>query len=330
MRKSLFLLLITMAGAGFAQDQLFKKDNTKLEVKILEINPSEIKYKLFTYQDGPTISVAKKDVALIIYQNGVHEVINTPEAQPAATEVPYVVYNYAYKPLPRINQDSINKANFDKLTSTKNTIFMNMLDPVNGCLNFSYFREFAKNSLNVYAPVSFGFTEPMMTQSMMQTFNSSLYNVGGYINNFKFTRKVAEAGIGIHFQTSGNKPVTHFIGPYFGMAQFNGTFQDSYNTYYYNPTTGTYSNQNPSYDLHGFVMNRYYYMLDNGILFRVSKHFNMMMLVGIGYRQDVFIANDPNTYVNTKYGNNHNYYTNFYSNFPINAFKCGFSFGYRF
>ncbi len=85
----LFLAFFSAVGA-FAQDQLFKKDNSKTDVKILEVTPNEIKYKLFTYQDGPTITVLKSEVALIIYQNGTHETFNTPP--PAAQSQPVLIY----------------------------------------------------------------------------------------------------------------------------------------------------------------------------------------------------------------------------------------------
>ena len=49
MKQVIFLLVLFITVKGFAQDELYKKDNTKLEVKILEISPTEIKYKLCTY-----------------------------------------------------------------------------------------------------------------------------------------------------------------------------------------------------------------------------------------------------------------------------------------
>ena len=119
MKKILLIILSSLSILGYAQDQLFKKDNSKVDVKILEINPTEIKYKLFTYQDGPTITISKKEVALIIYQNGVHEVIN------AAPETPFVVYN-SYSSSSRINRDSIEKAAFDDLVSNKNLVSFNI------------------------------------------------------------------------------------------------------------------------------------------------------------------------------------------------------------
>lgn len=317
MNKFLLYILVCLTGVGYAQDQIFKKDNSKVDAKILEINQSEIKYKLFTYQDGPTIIVAKKDVALIIYQNGVHEVINATAPEVTGQELPIILYNYnTNKP----NRDSIEKAEINVLLSTKNLISFNMMEPLNGCLGINYIREFAHNYLHVYVPFTVGFANPYLSQSVSQTFNYGNYSYGGYISDFKYSSKTFETGIGIHFQTSGKKAVTHFIGPYFGMAQFNGTFRDGYNY-------GVYGNN--STELHGFVLNRYYYMLDNGVLFRINKNFNIMMLLGIGFKKDVFIANDPNVYLQNKYGGQ-NYYGYSYSSFPLNAFKFGLSFGYRF
>ena len=69
-----------------AQDQLFKKDNSKLEVKIIEINPEVIKYKLYANLSGPIYSENKSNVSLIIYESGKHEVI-TSNSQVPSTEV---------------------------------------------------------------------------------------------------------------------------------------------------------------------------------------------------------------------------------------------------
>lgn len=325
MKKFVFYFLICLTSIGYAQDQLFKRDNSKLEVKILEINPTEIKYKLFTYQDGPTITIAKKDVALIIYQNGVHEVITSEAPTPPIqqpTPQPTVVYN-EYRS-PRINYDSINDAKTKELLSTKNFISMNILDPMNGSVSISYMREFAMNYLHVYVPVSVGFTAPHFTQisNTMFTGNSVEYTAGGQnyfdVSSFMFTNKAYEIGLGLHFQSSGKKQVTHFIGPYVGQAQFNGTYNTA--SYYINNSTGYYSSKFT--ENNNFTMNRLYLMLDNGILFRPTKNFNIMLLVGLGYHIDTFKGEDL-----TKASN---YKTPEQRIFPLNAYKFGVNFGYRF
>lgn len=320
MKKAIIYTLFSLSTIGYAQDQLFKKDNSKVEVKILEINQTEIKYKLFTYQDGPTISIAKKEVALIIYQNGVHEVLNTvPEP------VPVTVYTggYTYAPSVRINQDSIDQAAFKALVSTKNLVSFNTMDPINGSFTINYIREFANNYLHVYVPVSVGFATPLLSQAINTTFagNNNYYNNYNYnnyftVNNFKFTNKTYEVGLGLHFQTSGKHAVTHFIGPYIGFAEFKGTYDKS--TTSYDPLTGqgnyTSTFGNP------FTIQRTNIMLDNGVLFRVTKNFNIMLLAAIGYHIDQYTSADN---LSKAYNYNKN-------QFPLNAFKFGLSFGYRF
>jgi hypothetical protein len=320
MKKIAVFLLCSLSIIGFAQDQLFKKDNSKVDVKILEINTTEIKYKLFTYQDGPTITVAKKDVALIIYQNGVHEVITSAEATPTEPAPAYVVYNN-YTPSPRINRDSIEKAEVEKLLVTKNLISFNMIEPINGSIGINYIREFANNYFHAYVPVTIGFSAPYFTQAVNTIFSGNNYYYASNSNNyfsvsdFKYTNKKYEAGLGIHFQTSGKQAVTHFIGPYIGMSQFTGTYSKTENFYDPNGYNSTYI-----VTVKNFTLDRMYVMLDNGVLFRVTKNFNIMMLAGVGYKIDTYKTDDDLTEA-INYNKNQ---------FPINAFKFGLSFGYRF
>jgi hypothetical protein len=122
-------------------------------------------------------------------------------------------------------------------------------------------------------------------------------------------------GLGLHFQTSGKRAVTHFIGPYIGTSQFTGTYSKTENLY--DPNNG----YNTSVvTLRNFTLDRLYVMLDNGVLFRVTKNFNIMMLAGIGYKIDKYKTDDNLTEA-INYNKNQ---------FPINALKFGLSFGYRF
>ena len=318
MKTLALCLLVFSAFCSYSQDQLFKKDNTKIEVKILEINPTEIKYKLFTYQDGPTIIIAKSDVALIIYQNGSHEAFSSPA--PAQQVQPMIVYAEDInrrRSVQRQNMDSIKEARFKELTLTKNLISLNMMEPLNGNIGISYLREFANGLFHVYVPVSVGVSEPMFNQPGNTIFGS--YGNYSYISEYKYDRKTFETGIGFHIQTSGKRAVTHFIGPYFGIGQFTGSFK----SYLYDPNGYGYQQTSST---NYFTMNRYTFMLDNGVLFRIHKNFNMMLLAGIGYHSDDYITNNPKNYT---YNNNYYFNSNF-SNFPINSLKLGFSLGYRF
>lgn len=71
MKKSLFILkVIIIVTTCSAQDTLVKKTGEVIHAKILEINPSDIKYLLFDYQDGPTFIESNSDIRTIRYKNG--------------------------------------------------------------------------------------------------------------------------------------------------------------------------------------------------------------------------------------------------------------------
>lgn len=315
MRYTALFLALFGAASAFAQDQLFKKDNSKTEVKVLEVTPTEIKYKLFTYQEGPTITVLKSDVALIIYQNGAHETFNAPAT--TAQGQPVLIYADALRlrQKQRNYDDSMKLVRYHEALSTKNLVSLNLMEPLNGSFGVSYLREFAHGLFHVYVPLSVGFSEPYFNQFNNTVFGSP-YNNG--VTNIRFDRKTFEGGLGFHIHTSGKRAVTHFIGPYIGISQFTGR----YDSYIYDPNY--YGPQQQLYTSHNFVMNRYTFMLDNGILFRVHRNFNMMLMAGLGYHSDDYLSNNPKNYVYNGYGY---YYSN---NFPINSFKLNLSVGYRF
>ena len=60
-----------------AHDIIMLKNGQEINVKVTEITLSEIKYKLFEHLDGPTRTVAKKDVFVVIYENGTREVFDS-------------------------------------------------------------------------------------------------------------------------------------------------------------------------------------------------------------------------------------------------------------
>ena len=65
----LFLLLI-LPMLAYSQDVIITKKAEKLEVKIIEVSSSEIKYKKLHNLEGPTFVLLSSDVASIIYENG--------------------------------------------------------------------------------------------------------------------------------------------------------------------------------------------------------------------------------------------------------------------
>ena len=54
-------------------DMVLLRNGNIINVKILEINPTEVKYKNCNYQDGPLIIIDKNTVKSIAYNNGFTE-----------------------------------------------------------------------------------------------------------------------------------------------------------------------------------------------------------------------------------------------------------------
>ncbi len=69
----LAILFTFILSANFAQDTITKFNNEKIIAKILEISPTEIKYKKFNFLDGPTFTDKKSDIQMIVFSNGMKE-----------------------------------------------------------------------------------------------------------------------------------------------------------------------------------------------------------------------------------------------------------------
>lgn len=65
----LFLLLI-LPMLAYSQDVIITKKAEKLEVKIIEVSSSEIKYKKLNNLEGPTFILSSSEIATVIYENG--------------------------------------------------------------------------------------------------------------------------------------------------------------------------------------------------------------------------------------------------------------------
>jgi hypothetical protein len=72
MRKLTFIIFMFafISNTLFAQDLIVTRDAKKIEVKVTEINATDIKYKLFNNLDGPTYTMQKSEISSVIYKNG--------------------------------------------------------------------------------------------------------------------------------------------------------------------------------------------------------------------------------------------------------------------
>ena len=91
MKKKIFLLLLMigqfMAGsAKEIKDIIVLNNRDTIKAKILEVSPTEVKYKKLNYLNGPTFVIYKSDISTITYGNGDVESFVQKEEKSAVTE----------------------------------------------------------------------------------------------------------------------------------------------------------------------------------------------------------------------------------------------------
>jgi hypothetical protein len=65
-----FLLIFFSVNICFSQDIIFKKNKAFIQAKVLDSNATEIIYKKYFNQDGPTYVILKTDLLKINYETG--------------------------------------------------------------------------------------------------------------------------------------------------------------------------------------------------------------------------------------------------------------------
>ncbi len=84
-------MAVAFAGLCHAQDVLVKKDGSTILAKVLRITETEVEYKDFNNQDGPTRVISISNLQAINYQNGQKETFSEQTANPA--QKPDIVTN---------------------------------------------------------------------------------------------------------------------------------------------------------------------------------------------------------------------------------------------
>ncbi|MBR4774679.1 MAG: hypothetical protein IK008_01095 [Bacteroidales bacterium] len=119
---ALFLILSLGCFVASAQDLVTRKDGSDIKAKVIEVSPSEVKYKAWDNQDGPTFVLPASDVLIIRFENGSNYVMNSAPAMQSAsvayfTNDPAILGQEALKY--RYLKSYYNKSDFDKLRNPK-------------------------------------------------------------------------------------------------------------------------------------------------------------------------------------------------------------------
>lgn len=82
--KMLWLWCLLMTQTLAAQDVIVTAKAERIEALITEVSPTEIRYKKWEFQDGPTFIVSVKDLSAIIFKNGEVQLFNQKSSAPTA------------------------------------------------------------------------------------------------------------------------------------------------------------------------------------------------------------------------------------------------------
>jgi hypothetical protein len=90
-KSMLIFTLYLGSNVAYSQDVITKKTSEDIQAKVIEVTTSEVKYKKFDNQTGPTFTILKADILMIRYENGSKDVFN--ETAPVKT-TPVETENY--------------------------------------------------------------------------------------------------------------------------------------------------------------------------------------------------------------------------------------------
>jgi hypothetical protein len=75
-RTLILMAMYCISNTIHAQDVITKRDGIDIQAKIIEITPSEVKYKRYDNPEGPTYHILKGEVLMIRYENGTKDEFN--------------------------------------------------------------------------------------------------------------------------------------------------------------------------------------------------------------------------------------------------------------
>ncbi len=229
-----------------SQDLIYTVKGTKIQGKVIEINPTSIKYKSPSNLDGPNYVILRNEVVLIEYSNGGAQIINEnpPPISPPKNENPA---NSSKKK----DQKPLNLYYLDK-----NLISVNALSLANGDFTIMYDREFFESKLSLSLLGGYNFN------SRMGLLNAFL------VSERENAKKNFDVGMALNFMPNNTSRVQYFVGLMVKHMDYSFDKQISgpNSTYVYERAKGSQTAV----------------MITNGWLYRISSNFNFKLFGSIG------------------------------------------------
>lgn len=105
MKKTLStIVLLLIATIASAQDVIVKKDGSTILSKVIKVGETEVEYKKFKNQQGPTYTISTSNIQAINYENGDKDTFESPSNNQTTT----ASATEAYVPEP-MSQEAIEK-----------------------------------------------------------------------------------------------------------------------------------------------------------------------------------------------------------------------------
>lgn len=79
MNKLFIILLFTLfcTNLFYSQDLITLKNSEDIKAKVIEVTPTELKFKRFDNIDGPLFTLLKSEILIVRYENGTKDVFNS-------------------------------------------------------------------------------------------------------------------------------------------------------------------------------------------------------------------------------------------------------------
>ncbi|MFT4661599.1 MAG: hypothetical protein ACI8XB_001877 [Patiriisocius sp.] len=134
MRKISLIILTSMLMLNFcySQDIITKSSGEEIEVRILEITTSLVRFKMIKRPNGRIYRLPKHEILVIRYQNGTHEVFNDTKADKIETDPIEITASYVN---PYFNGEKAAIKHYDGYKeAATGTLVVSLLSPLVGLL----------------------------------------------------------------------------------------------------------------------------------------------------------------------------------------------------